>query len=94
MIEAWATELVTDFQTGRKLLRRGPLAPPIRLSWTLRPNPIKKAFNPYYQGELTEVPRNTPVPEDKGMRCGFVGSQNRSVRGEKGGFRFVRIDLQ
>lgn len=92
LIEAWADELCHDFQTDAKIFKRGPLAPPIRLAWALPASGWKKMVQPSYQGELNEVAMDTPI--DPTVRCGFFGSGCRSVKGAKGGFRFVKVELK
>ena len=91
LIIAWAEQLVYEFKSGRKLLQTGPGSPPIEVAWSLKPNGFKKMINPSYQGELQIVPPETP--KDDSVQCGFMGTNNRSVKGKKGGFRFVKVEL-
>ena len=89
LIEAWAVELIRDFKTDAKLLSRTRFgSPPIRLAWVTKAGPLQ--FD-WPRGCINEVPINTRA--DKGLRCGFVGSQCRSVKGDKGGFRFEPVTL-
>ena len=91
LIEAWAYELVRDYSSGSRLMRRGPFAPPIRLAWAPPPDFWKKAMMPSSRGlTFNEVPADTPVT---GVRCGFLGTQSREVKGARGGFRFVGVEL-
>jgi hypothetical protein len=88
LIEAWACELIRDFQTDARLLTRGDATAPIALAWVYRKGPFQ--FD-WPNGYINEVPPGTPC--DSSVRCGFLGSQCRSVRGKKGGFSFQAIEL-
>lgn len=88
LIEAWAVELIRDFDTDAKVLRRGFGAPPMKLAWILPKSGLDFTWP---DGAINEVPTNTPV--DSSMACGFLGTQCRSVKGEKGGFSFKQITL-
>jgi hypothetical protein len=91
LIEAWACELIRDFKTDEKLLSRkaGRGAPPIRLAWVEKPKPWDFSWP---SGFINEVPpKETPAAPDG--TCGFLGSQCRSVKGAKGGFSFVSVEL-
>ena len=88
LIEAWACELIREFQTDRKVLTRGDRNAPMKLAWIFRKGPLQFSWP---EGCINEVPADMRV--DDSLRCGFLGSQCRSVKGEKGGFRFVPIDL-
>ena len=88
LIEAWACELIRDFDTDSKVLKRGFGAPPIRLAWILKANPWDFSWP---DGFINEVPASTPV--DASVPCGFLGTQCRSVKGAQGGFSFAQIEL-
>ena len=89
LIEAWAIELVRDFDTDSKVLRKGIGASPIKLAWILP----KSAFDfTWPDGAINEVPQSEKA--DEGVPCGFLGTQCRSVKGAKGGFRFEQIELR
>lgn len=95
LIGAWAFELERDKKTDKRIFRRGFGAPPIRLAWAYPASTLKKMFIKSYQGELNEVPPSTPVMD---VRCGFVGSQSRTLRSSlddpsRGGYRFVKVEL-
>ena len=88
LIEAWASEVVRDFASDQPMLRRGLGAPTIKLAWILP----KSAWDfTWPSGAINEVPTSTRA--DESVRCGFLGTQCRSVKGAKGGFRFVPIEL-
>ena len=89
LIEAWACELIRDFQSDQPLLSRGFGSPPIKLAWIYRAKPWEFQWP---NGFINEVPTGVSVPGD--LRCGFLGSQCRSVKGAKGGFRFGEGELQ
>ena len=88
LIEVWAVELVRDFDTDAKVLRRGFGAPPIKLAWILPKSALDFTWP---DGAINEVPASTPV--DDSLPCGFLGTQCRSVKGAQGGFRFEQIEL-
>ena len=92
LIEAWAYELVRDIRTEKRLLRRGPFAPPIRLAWSPPPSFMLKVMDPKSRGlaVFNEVPAATPVTS---VRCGFLGTQSRDVQRETGGTYFVNVEL-
>ena len=96
LIEAWACAFVHDFRTDEFPLLTGPGAPPIRVGWALPPTTLK---NPPWvgwpaEGQITEVPPElTRACADESLRCGFMGNQCFSRKGEKGGFRFVQVEL-
>ena len=98
LIAAWANEYIRDYVTDAKVFDLGPDAPPIRIAFGERPNPMSLAYmmDKSYEGDLTEVPLETPVRDD--VRCGFFGSQSRSqmgrlANGAQSGFRYVGIEL-
>lgn len=84
LIEAWADESSRDYRTDAKVFKTGAGAPPIRIAWAIPPQAFQLSWP---IGALNEVPPDVPV--DDTIRCGFCGAQCRSVKQEKGGFRFV-----
>ena len=48
---------------------------------------FRKAIEPSYQGELVAVPKSTPL--DATVECGFLGTNSRVKKGQKGGFSYV-----
>jgi len=89
LIETWAAEVIRDFATDDKVLRRGLGAPPIKLAWIL---PKSSLDFTWPSGAINEVPPS--IPADESVRCGFLGTQCREVKGAKGGFRFVQVELK
>ena len=64
----------------------------VRIGYGPPPNVFKWTIDKNYEGDVTEVPLDTPV--DESVRCGFLGTQCRSVKGSQGGFRFESIELR
>ena len=87
-----------QFRTDCRVYNLAPDAPPIRIAWGERPSPMSLPWmmDTTWEGDLTEVPLDTPV--DESVRCGFLGSQARSqmgrlADGRQSGSRYVSIEL-
>jgi len=91
LILAWSRELVRDLRTGEKLLRFGSGEPPVRIAWAYPPNKFKWAVNTSYQGDLNEVPPETPI--DETVRCGFIGTPSRPTKTSRNLLAFTKVDL-
>ena len=98
LIIAWANEYVRAYKTDEKVFNFAPDAPPIRIAYGDRPSPTSWNWitDITWEGDLTEVPLDTPI--DESVRCGFFGSASRSQMGRtkdgrQAGFRFVAIEL-
>ena len=73
----------------------------VRIGYGPPPNVFKWTVDKNYEGDVTEVPLDTPV--DDSVRAGFLGSQSRSKESKyidkkgnvrRGGFRYVSINLE
>ena len=85
LIEEWTYQCTREYLTDERTFRKGMGAPPIRIAWALPPKPFQMNWP---TGCLNEVPKKSAaIPAD--LRAGFMGTQCRSVKGKKGGFRFV-----
>lgn len=98
LIIAWANEYIRDYSTDAKVFNLGSGAPPVRIAYGERPSPtdMRWIMDRTWEGDITEVPLDTPV--DASVRCGFFGSQSRSQMGRlpdgrQSGFRYVGIEL-
>lgn len=100
LIVAWADEVCVDLKTGKKLLRLGPVAPPIQLAWAYKQSIADWAMyrlsrigekDDAYEGELNVVPQEQPF--DDSDRCGFLGTSSRPVKTERGLLSFTKVAL-
>ena len=81
LIVRWAYELVTDFETNRRIMTLD--GPPIEIAWAVRPE--KPGFFESLMGKEEEEIVYIEVPPDAAfddtLRCGFLGKLAREYRG-------------
>ena len=93
LIERWAYEICTDFETNELLMQLD--GPPVEISWAIKPS--KPSLFDSLMGKqperevFVEVPADASFDED--MRCGFLGVLAREYRGGGVSARYDRIVL-
>lgn len=100
LIVAWAAQALVDLKTEQPLLKLGAGDPPVRIAWAYKTSFSQWAMHRMttfsakdeaYEGELNEVPPETPI--DESVRCGFLGTPSRPVKTERGLLSFTKVEL-
>jgi len=83
LIVRWAYELITDFETNRRIMTLDDGQPMIEIAWAVRP--AKPGFFESLMGKEEDAIVYTEVPPDAAfdasLRCGFLGKLAREYRG-------------